>query len=144
MHSLEYPQLEVAQPGSCASDRSVTRTQLPDGSYLCPACVCDYRRRGWLDSDFEYTEVFLAQRSKLSPFRVRRKAQGGVVIDTERVVAELRRLIASGAPVEVAVRRLRTEAQVGYSPLAPAVASVLSLGLQDARRLVVRVIDSAW
>lgn len=141
MPSLDYPQLEAAIPGRCASDSSVTRTQLPCGDYLCPACVRMYRERGWLDADFEHTELFFAEHQHVLGLRVRRKDhEKGISIDPELLREELRRLLASGESVETALHRLQSEAHVGYFHLAAAVSSVLGLPLREARRLVVQVI----
>src|SRR4051794_439216 len=105
METFEFPQLVVDQGGRCAEDSSRTRTQLPQGDYLCPACVRHYRERSWLDDAFELTESFFAAHPHSWGKRLRRKVGGGVVIDPERLAAELRRRVASGESVGDVLRR---------------------------------------
>ncbi|HEY8502969.1 MAG TPA: hypothetical protein VIL46_00205 [Gemmataceae bacterium] len=140
MEPLDYPKLEVDEPGCCSVDGSLTHTQLPSGTYLCPACVRDYRERGWLDIDFEYTPAFFAENPHAWPLRLRRKVRGRAVLDPERVAAELRNRIGSGKSVGAALRRLQHEVQVGFFPLVAAVRAVMGLETREARRLVVQAV----
>jgi hypothetical protein len=142
MQPFGFPQLDAALQGCCGEDGSVTRSQLPCGSYLCPACIREYRERGWLDAGFEHTEAFFAEHRHLWWLRVRRKGREQVVIDAGRVVADLRTLLASGESVEGALRRLQSEARVGHFYLVRAVISVLRVEPREARRLVVRAVGS--
>ncbi len=137
-----FPQLYSAIPGHCASDGSVTHTQLPCGIYLCSACVRFYQERGWLDAAFEFTEAYPAKPGSQYWFQVRRKGRDKVVIDSGRLVTVLRTMLASGESIEGALRRLQTEARVGFFHLVPAVAVVLELETREARRLVVQAVGS--
>jgi hypothetical protein len=140
MQTLEFPQLVVAQVGACSSDGSRTCTQLPNGEFLCAACIRDYQARDWLDAAFEFAESYFAVHPDHWWKRLRRKVEGGVVVDPERLAAELRRLVASGESVPDALRRLQSEARVGYFPLAAALRVVLGVESREARRLVVQAV----
>lgn len=142
MQPLEYPELDTNIPGVCGSDGSVTHTQLPCGSYLCPACVGMYREFGWLDVDFELTENFFAEHPHLWWLRIYRKERDRCVIDSEALAVELRTLLTSGESVEHILYRLQCEARVGHFHLVRAVALVLGLELREARRLVVQAVGN--
>jgi hypothetical protein len=144
MQSFDFPQLTVAQVGRCSQDNGRTHTQLPNGEYLCPACIARYRERGWLDAAFEFTDAYFAAHPPCWGRRLRRKVAGGMVVDPEQLVVELRRLVASGVPVALALRRLQAEAHVGYFLLAPAVTAALGVEPKKARRLVVQAVGSGW
>jgi hypothetical protein len=88
-------------------------------------------------------DEYFAANPRLWWSRIWRRVAGGRTVDPERLIAELRRLIASGEPVAVALRRLQSEADVGYFLLAPAVMTVLGVEPREARRLVVQAVGSS-